>query len=180
MRMHRWGHCKCRNGAEYYVADARNRSRQKYCTKPSCRRASKAASQGKWLAKPENRTHFRGSENVQRVRDWRAANPGYWRRKSSPVRAALQETLNLHPPDHEREAKPDAAGALQDILKSQDPLVLGLVIHLADTALQEDIVGMTQRLITRGRAMMGGCPGGPDYDKTHRDGGTRATGAVAV
>jgi hypothetical protein len=93
---------------------------------------------------------------------------------------ALQETLDSQVPEVQNEVIPDAGIALQDLLQLQDPLVLGLVIHLADLALQEDIVGVAQRLITKGRAMMGGRPGGPDYDKKTCVGGSRAAGAVAV
>jgi hypothetical protein len=68
-------HCK-----ELFDPGIRHRWRQKFCTKPGCRTASKAASQRRWLSKPENRdhfNHFRGSANVERVRRWREANPGY-------------------------------------------------------------------------------------------------------
>jgi hypothetical protein len=45
-------------------------SRQRYCLAPRCRAASKAASQARWLAAPENRDYFRGPVNVARVREW--------------------------------------------------------------------------------------------------------------
>lgn len=180
MRMHRSGQCKCLNCHGFYVPDARNIKRQKYCTKPDCRKACKAASQRAWLGKDENKNHFRGAENVQRVQAWRAGHPGYWRRKRAREPIGLQETLNLQPADVESKAKQDGAGALQDLLKSQDPLVLGLVIHVADLALQEDIVGVTQMLISKGRAMMGERPGGLTYEKQNRDGGTGAACALAV
>jgi hypothetical protein len=35
---------------------------------PECRKASKVESQRRWLSKPENQNHFRGSANVERVR----------------------------------------------------------------------------------------------------------------
>jgi hypothetical protein len=41
-------------------------------------------------------------------------------------------------------------------------------MHVADIALQEDIVGVAQRLISKGRAMMGGRPGGPIYEKQNK------------
>lgn len=180
MRMHRRGQCKCLNCDEFYVPDIRNKGRQQYCRKPECRQASKRASQRRWCDKPENREHFSGTWNSERVRAWRKANPGYWRRNRSGVSTALQETLDLQVPEVEKEVRQDGEVALQDLLQSQDPLVLGLVIHIADLALQEDIVGVTQRLITKGRAMMGGRPGGPHYDKKTCVGGSRAAGAVAV
>jgi hypothetical protein len=56
------GHCK-----QFFVADARQRGRQRYCAAPECRRASRAASQERWLGRPENRDYFSGPENVARV-----------------------------------------------------------------------------------------------------------------
>ena len=50
---------------------------------PPCRQASKAASQRRWLRKPDNRDYFSGPTHVERVRQWRQAHPGYWRRKAA-------------------------------------------------------------------------------------------------
>jgi hypothetical protein len=49
--------------------DPRNANRQKYCRKPKCREASKAASQQRWLQKPENQDYFRGPQNVKLIFD---------------------------------------------------------------------------------------------------------------
>jgi hypothetical protein len=56
-----------------------NRHTQRYCAKAKCRKASKAAAQANWLNKAENRSYFRGPENVERVQSWRERHPGYWR-----------------------------------------------------------------------------------------------------
>ena len=72
--------CECLHCKELFVPNRRNWWHQKFCTKPECRQASKAESQRHWLSKPENRDYFRGSANVERVRQWRAKNPGYWKR----------------------------------------------------------------------------------------------------
>ena len=55
---------------------------------PECRKASKTASQKRWLQKPENQDYFCGPENVKRVQLWREDNPGYWRgkRKTTKMR----------------------------------------------------------------------------------------------
>ena len=82
---------KCRHCRELLRPDPRNLRHQHYCCKPACRRASKAASQRRWLSKPANRDYFRGQENVQRVRTWRAAHPGYWQRTGPQTGIALQE-----------------------------------------------------------------------------------------
>lgn len=39
-------------------------------------------SQKFWLAKVENREYWRGPEQVERVRQWRAVHSGYWRNES--------------------------------------------------------------------------------------------------
>ena len=59
---------KCLSCNEAFTADVRNRGRQKYCSKPECRRAAKAARQARWLQKPSNQHYFCGPEHVQRVR----------------------------------------------------------------------------------------------------------------
>lgn len=61
----------------YFIPDHRNSDRQKFCHLPECRRASKAASQKRWLAK--NPDHFKGPTNVFRVKEWRRNNPD-WRK----------------------------------------------------------------------------------------------------
>ncbi len=55
---------KCRNCGKLFQPDPRNANRQQYCHKPECRKAGKAASQKRWLQKPENRNYFRGPHNV--------------------------------------------------------------------------------------------------------------------
>ena len=49
------------NCNEKHRCDHRNRGRQSYCSKPACRKASKAASQRRWLSRPENENYFRGA-----------------------------------------------------------------------------------------------------------------------
>src|SRR5215475_12633505 len=58
--------CKCCH--KLFRPDPRNRHHQRYCAAPSCRAASKAASQARWLAAPENQDYFRGPVNVARVK----------------------------------------------------------------------------------------------------------------
>jgi len=66
---------KCKCCLKFFLPDPRNRTRQLYCSAPVCRAASKAASQARWRAKPENQGYFRD------VARWRSRNPGYWRRR---------------------------------------------------------------------------------------------------
>ena len=66
---------KCRHCGQLFRPDPRNLRHQRYCSAKECRRASKAASQRRWLAKAENRDYFSGPEQVARVRIWPGAPP---------------------------------------------------------------------------------------------------------
>ena len=52
----------CRCCTELFSPDYRNAKRQEYCAKPECRKASKVASQQKWLA--NNPDFFKGSKTT--------------------------------------------------------------------------------------------------------------------
>lgn len=84
---------KCKHCGCLFVPDARNAKRRQFCKKSQCRKAGKKYSQQCWLSKPENRDHFRGPINVERVRQWRSANPGYRRGKSINRQNALQDDI---------------------------------------------------------------------------------------
>ena len=84
---------KCKCCLTLFRPDPRNRRHQRYCSAAACRAASKAASQARWLAAPENQGYFRGPVNVARVQAWRSRHPGYWRR-ASPCRHCVTRSLN--------------------------------------------------------------------------------------
>jgi hypothetical protein len=157
---------KCLCCKELHAVDRRNAGRQNYCNKPACRKASKAASQRKWCAKEENKDYFRCEENSARVRTWRVANPGYWRRKArgEPVEeVALQETLVAQTVDIqlvEPTLAQDTGNALQDICPAQNPLLVGLVATFFGFALQDDIAGCFRQLLIRGEDILRMSPGG--------------------
>jgi len=75
---------KCLSCGEIFTADVRNRGRQKYCSKPACRAAGKAARQRRWREQPQNQDYFRGPVHVERVRVWRAAPSGLLALPSAP------------------------------------------------------------------------------------------------
>jgi hypothetical protein len=81
---------KCKSCLKLFRPDPRSRDRQQYCSAAFCKRASKAASQARWLAKPENQDYFRDPCHVARVRDWRARKGSSWR-KPSRAGVALQD-----------------------------------------------------------------------------------------
>jgi len=62
---------KCQHCSEFYLPDRRNLHHQRYCAKSACRKQSKAESQRRWLEKPDNQNYFSGSQNSQRVKEWR-------------------------------------------------------------------------------------------------------------
>jgi len=173
-----------------FVPDYRNRGRQKYCFAPECQAASKRDSQQRWLGKPDNRDYFRGPENVQRVQQWRAEHPGYWKQPPRKPRCTLQETCSAQVVVNEELAQNQAPQpsrpALQDLCEVKTPLLVGLIAQFTDTALQEDIVTYTRRLIARGQDILDQpsrrlAKGNIVYDaKENPATGTPAAGAGAV
>ena len=117
---------KCRNCSELFVPDARNRGRQKYCFKPECRKASKAASQRQWLNKPENQDYFRCPDNVRRVQQWRKDNPGYRQRLKRNRTLVLQDSLNVQGIVNTAN---NHQNALQDVLIMQPAVFRGFAYH---------------------------------------------------
>jgi hypothetical protein len=129
---------------------------QRYCSKAACRKASKAASQRRWLAKAQNRDYYRGTANVERVRAWRAAHPGYWRRPGAQSTSALQEDSSAQPIETHEKSPSLAEVALQDLLRSQPFVLIGLIANLTGTALREDIAFTAQRFQQLGQDIVAG------------------------
>lgn len=183
-------HCKCLHCKKIFVPDYRNRGRQKYCSNPECQAASKQASQQEWLGKPDNRDYFRGPENVQRVQQWRAEHPGYWKRRPRKPGGTLQDSCSAQVAVNEelpqKQAPQVSRPALQDLCEVKTPLLVGLIAQFTDTALQEDIVTFTRRLIARGQDILDQpsrrlAKGNIAYDaKENPAPGTPAAGAGAV
>jgi len=145
---------KCLHCNDLFTPDYRNRERQKYCDKPDCRRASKRATQQRWLQKPENQNYFRDEQNVQRVRERRAAHPGYWKRSAKKAAPALQAPCPAKPlaPEAVKISLPERP--LQDLWISQHPLVVGLVAQITASTLPEDIDQTIRCLISKGRDIL--------------------------
>jgi hypothetical protein len=155
---------KCPHCKTFFHLDHRNVARQRYCSKPACRQASKTDSQRRWRQKPENLDYFKGSEHVERVRQWRLEHPGYWRRQApeaSKTPDALQE--NLTPQGFENQTlevslAQDEKDALQDSFFIQPTVLVGLIAHLTGLALQEDIALVAQRLQQLGHDILDRSP----------------------
>lgn len=146
---------KCLSCAEIFSTDVRNRGRQKYCDKPECRRESKAASQRRWLSKPQNRRYFRDDENAARVRRWQKEHPGYWRNTARYKRLTLQDSSPRNPLTPQEKGFENTP-LLQDALSAPEPLLIGLIATLVGSPLQDDIARTSRRLVQLGHDILSG------------------------
>ncbi len=168
--------CKCRCCSTLFLPEYRNRGRQRYCQKPECRRASKAASQRRWLRKPINRDYFRDAKNVERVQAWRKAHPGYWRKKSKKTAGSpsppTPDSQGVQPEQSSCNVPGSPSGTLQDVCLTKNPAFIGLIAMVSGRTLPDDIETITHRVVDQGLNILGlTVPPGqantktdPDYD----------------
>lgn len=158
----------CLGCQQPFTADARNAHHQKYCTAAVCQQASKAASRQRWLTKPENQNYHSGPEAVARVRAWQQQNPAYRERQQARRSAALQDVCEALPETHSTEEKSavlpisseivtkPVSTALQDFFIYQPTVFIGLIAHLFNCALQDDIANATRSLQQLGEDIANG------------------------
>ena len=174
---------KCLHCKLLFAPHPRSAGRQRYCSEPACRKASKTASQRRWRHQPANREYFQGPDHVQRVQRWRQAHPGYWRRKTSQPPEALQDSLIPQPiadQSLEHDLKRDA---LQDSFFMQPAVFVGLIAQLTGLALQDDIALAARRWQQLGNDILAGLavhPGEPSDDQTTHFTGQAQTSAQPV
>ena len=157
---------KCLHCGKLYIPDPRTIDRQKHCSAPECKRASKAWRQHRWLNKTENKDYFRGSQNTDRVQTWRRSHPGYWRR-GTKSKNALQDDCSSQLVEHQEDKTNLARIALQDDCLLQPPLIVGLIAQLTGSALQDDIAISVRRMHTCGQNILGIGPGMTEGGKCH-------------
>ena len=179
------GKRKCLCCKEFYRPDHRNLRHQRYCSKPACRKESKAQSQGRWLQRPENENYFRGPDNSRRVKQWRKRHPGYWRKKKTPVQVPLQEVCHEQVASNEEVSSEKTSDALQEVFLMQPAVVVGLISMMTGNSLQEDIVATARVLVRRGREILETNPGSKttpfkNENQTSSVSATAATGAASV
>jgi hypothetical protein len=131
---------------DFFTPDPRNAYHQEYCSKPECRKASKKASQAKWLGKPENQNYFSGPTNVQRMKDWRNAHPGPRPRKRSCNQNVLQDVCRENHKQKQTDNTMITKDVLQDVLITQNPVFIGIISQITGYVLQEDIASTLGRL----------------------------------
>jgi hypothetical protein len=176
---------KCFSCKEFYRPDRRNLRHQRYCSKPTCRKESKAQSQRCWQQRPENQNYFRGPENSRRVKEWRKRNPGYWRKSEPAVQLPLQEVCQEQVAENEGVNSEKASDALQEVLLMQPAVVVGLISMMTGNSLQEDIVATARVLIRKGQVILESHPGCErtrfnDENQTSSLSATGATSAPSV
>ncbi|MBV8329533.1 MAG: hypothetical protein JOZ61_03600 [Verrucomicrobia bacterium] len=148
-------HRKCQHCKEFYLPDRRNRHHQRYCSDRVCRKQSKAESQRRWLQRADNQNYFSGSQNSQRVKEWRKRNPGYWRKKRSASQEPLQDLCTAQVTQDEPVKRIEISDALQDVLVMQPAVMVGLISMMTGSALQEDIATTTRALLSKGQDILG-------------------------
>jgi hypothetical protein len=139
---HTIGKRKCRNCHKLFRPDSRNHAKQKYCSEPECRKASKAAAQKRWQGKEENRDYFKGEVNVKRVQEWRNKNPGYWRRANN----ALQDHSSVKRTVGQEYMAKLTEPALQDLITAQRAVLVGLIATFTGDTLQDNIASTARNM----------------------------------
>lgn len=143
---------RCPHCLKLFAPDPRNIKRQRFCCQTAeCRKASKKDSQQRWLDKPENRDYFRGKNNCDRVRDWRAKHPDRCRKKPPPKKSAvLQDDLTPQRPVNNDDISILEPSLLQEVIQAQPYVILGLIANITGTVLQDDMAITIRRLLHMG------------------------------
>jgi hypothetical protein len=148
-------HRKCLHCRRECTPDYRKRRRQKYCTRPDCRKAAKQASQRAWLTKPENQDYFRGPENTRRVQKWRLEHSEHRKPNRRQRKGSLQDSLKIDAIERQSLAAFAQGDALQGFCFPQHALFVGLMSVLTGQRSQEDIDKCIRSIVTRGAVILG-------------------------
>lgn len=149
---------KCKHCGKLYQVNPRRCKLQTYCGEKICQQVSHAASQRRWLAKPDNQDPHRASDAVIRVQAWRKAHPGYWRRcRKRPV--ALHDESAPQPIDIKEDKSDLTPVALHDVIWSQHTLLVGVISSLTGITLHDEIDETMRTYQSRGEIILGIVPG---------------------
>lgn len=119
---------------------------------------SKRTSQRRWLQNPEGgKTYHSDKAGVHRVRDWRASNPGYWRRALCAAAQKHDAALDLREVLESFFGR-DSCDALQDSWPPQVIALVGLIAllggHAPGPALQDPIARDLREIMFEGNAIL--------------------------
>jgi hypothetical protein len=148
----------CQHCQTFFDPPPRSAGRQRDGSQPKCHQASKAARQRRGLQQPANRAYCTGPTQVERVRQWRTAHPGYWRPPGSRAPHAFQDAFT--PQETQKQQFDDGwtPQAFQDAFFRHPPVLVGLIAPLTGLSFQEDIAPTARRLQQWGRAILYGAP----------------------
>ena len=132
------------------------------------------------MHQPANADYFKGPTNTERVRQWRARNPGYWKRPKKLTDQAAENRLDIpiqqpvasftpQEPYSPVALQDPSTPPLQDSWFQYSPVLVGLIALQSGSALQEDIRLQIDRLAQNGLAILrhgaGGRPS-PNHDRS--------------
>jgi hypothetical protein len=141
---------KCIHCKELFIPDHRNAYHQRYCTKPDCAKASKAASQHKWLSSNKG-DYFKDPWHTERVREWRKRNIPKSKQTSQTRPKVLQDVLTSQNTENQTLK---SNFVLQDLCTLQPLLLIGLIANLTGNLLQDDIEKCAHRFIDSGKDIL--------------------------
>lgn len=144
---------RCAACGALFIPDYRAAGRQRFCAQAECRKVRRRESQRRRLAKTGNAAYHSGDEPARRVKAWRAAHPGYWRKnaaKSVPMSSSHSpiSTVLAH------FALQDACPALQDAWNPHVVALVGMIAWVRGTALQNAIADDLRDIMVAGHAIL--------------------------
>lgn len=120
--------------------------RQCVCEDLRSRKAVKKQRQASWVER--NPEYFKGSENVERVREWRRKNPDWRTRQKAQSAKSSQKAESCN-----REA--GGIARLQDSVPLvQDPALVGFMSFITGTVLQDEVQNLYGRCLVRGGELL--------------------------
>jgi hypothetical protein len=137
-----------------FIVNKFSSSRQIVCQRKECRKIAKKQRQADWLAR--NPDYFKGSENVERVRQWRLKKAN----KVAHLNIKL-ETQNSSESKSSQKAKSCSKlnlenEVLQDLaFASQSPILIGFMSFTTGSVLQDEVLNLCAECFIRGQQLLG-------------------------
>jgi len=144
--------CLCSECQKPFVASKYSGGRQMVCASAACRKAAKKARQAAWTAR--NPDYFRGPEHVERVRQWRRANPGWREKQRGRASARGRESRAKAESCNQGEGGEER---LQDsVPEVQSALIVGLATVLCGSVLQDEVHDLCRECLRVGGDLLRG------------------------